>query len=59
MQAGSIIDGVDGDLARLTGKGSPFGAFLDAVIDRYADGSAMMGLILWTATLYDDALVWG
>ena len=58
VQAGSIIDGVDGDKSRLTGKGSPFGAFLDAVIDRYADGSAMVDLILWTAKLYDGALVW-
>ena len=59
VQAGSIVDGVDGDRARLTGKGSPFGAFLDAVFDRYAAGSAILGLTLWTATLYDDALVWG
>ena len=57
-QAGSIIDGVDGDLARLTGKESPFGAFLDAVIDRYADGLVMLGLTMWTATLYDGVLVW-
>ena len=57
-QASSIIDGVDGDLARLTGKASPFGAFLDAVIDRYADGFVMLSLTLWAAMLYDGALVW-
>jgi phosphatidylglycerophosphate synthase len=58
VRAGSIIDAVDGDKSRLTGKGSPFGAFLGTVIDWYAHGSAMVDLILWTAKLYDGALVW-
>ncbi|MBI2911151.1 MAG: CDP-alcohol phosphatidyltransferase family protein [Chloroflexi bacterium] len=46
-QANSIVDGADGDLARLKGRASSFGGFLDAVLDRYADGLILLGLILW------------
>ena len=46
-QASSIVDGVDGDLARLTGQASKFGAFLDAILDRYADGLILLGLAIW------------
>ena len=37
IQAVSVVDGVDGELARLKGMASRFGAVLDAVTDRYAD----------------------
>ncbi len=37
VQLSSIIDGVDGELARVLGKTSRFGGFLDAVLDRIAD----------------------
>jgi phosphatidylglycerophosphate synthase len=43
----SVVDGVDGDLARLTGKGSRFGAVFDAVLDRYADGAIVGGAAWW------------
>ena len=43
----SVVDGVDGDLARLTGKGSRFGAVFDAVLDRYADGAIIGGAAWW------------
>jgi len=36
-QFSSILDGVDGDLATLTGRVSVFGGFLDALLDRYGD----------------------
>ena len=49
-QAGSIIDGVDGDLARITGAGSKFGAFFDAVVDRYSDALVLLGLTIWAAS---------
>lgn len=47
-QFSSIVDGVDGELARLKGLASPFGAFYDAVLDRYADAAIVLGMILWT-----------
>lgn len=46
-QFSSIVDGVDGEIARLKGLASPFGAFYDAVLDRYADAAIVLGMILW------------
>ena len=36
-QISSIIDGVDGEIARLKFRTTKFGGFFDAVLDRYAD----------------------
>lgn len=43
-QIASILDGVDGDLAVLTNRVSPFGGFLDAMLDRYGDAAILMGM---------------
>lgn len=45
--AAQILDGVDGQLARLTGRETTAGAFLDSVLDRYTDGFLVIGLILF------------
>lgn len=42
--ASQVLDGVDGQLARLRGEDSPWGAFLDSVMDRYSDGAVLVGL---------------
>ena len=47
-QLSSIVDGVDGGLARLKGMSSTFGGFLDSVLDRYADIFIVLGLTLWS-----------
>jgi phosphatidylglycerophosphate synthase len=39
-------DILDGALARASGQVSPFGAFLDSVLDRYSDLLVLAGLIL-------------
>ncbi|MGD9505399.1 MAG: CDP-alcohol phosphatidyltransferase family protein, partial [Syntrophobacteraceae bacterium] len=39
-----VLDGVDGQFARITGKQSRGGAFWDSVLDRYADGAMMIGM---------------
>jgi phosphatidylglycerophosphate synthase len=39
-----VLDGVDGQFARLTGRVTRFGGFLDSVLDRYADGFLVIGL---------------
>ena len=49
IQLASIIDGVDGDLARLTGRSSRFGAALDAIADRYADAAILGGMTIYAA----------
>jgi phosphatidylglycerophosphate synthase len=42
-----VLDGVDGQYARLTGTQSSAGAFLDSVLDRYSDGFLVIGLIVY------------
>jgi len=48
VQLSSIVDGIDGSLARLKGMTSEFGGFLDSMLDRYADILIVLGLILWS-----------
>ena len=48
VQASSIVDGVDGDLARAKNMASKFGGFFDALLDRYADAVILAGLAYWT-----------
>ena len=44
-QLASIIDGCDGEIARLKHLQSEFGGWLDAVLDRYADAILLFGLM--------------
>ena len=55
VQASSIVDGVDGDLARAKNMASRFGGFFDAVLDRYADAIIIAGLGYWTFTFQEGA----
>ena len=40
------LDILDGALARVSGRASPFGAFLDSVLDRYSDLVVLAGLVV-------------
>jgi CDP-diacylglycerol---glycerol-3-phosphate 3-phosphatidyltransferase len=42
-------DMVDGQMARLSGRQSPWGAFLDSTLDRVGDAAVFAGLVLWFA----------
>ena len=44
---GSLLDILDGALARVSGKGTPFGAFLDSTTDRVSEGFVLgaIGLV--------------
>jgi phosphatidylglycerophosphate synthase len=53
-----ILDGVDGQLARLTGRQSRGGAFLDSVLDRYSDGALVIGLTVFSLGLGLDVPAW-
>jgi CDP-L-myo-inositol myo-inositolphosphotransferase len=44
-QLASIIDGCDGEIARLKHSQSEFGGWFDAVLDRYADAFLLFGLM--------------
>ena len=43
-QIASVIDGCDGEIARLKFKASEFGGWFDAVLDRYGDALLLFGL---------------
>lgn len=40
----AVCDALDGTLARVSGKGSRFGAFLDSTIDRFEESIVFLGL---------------
>jgi len=42
-------DMVDGQMARLSGRTSSWGAFLDSTLDRIGDAAVFAGLVLWFA----------
>ncbi|MDY5131298.1 CDP-alcohol phosphatidyltransferase family protein, partial [Actinotignum timonense] len=42
-----IFDSLDGQIARLTGTASRWGAFLDSTLDRLADSAIFCGILLW------------
>jgi len=53
IQAVSVVDGVDGDLARLKGMSTKLGHVLDAVTDRYADALILGGMTIAAARFED------
>ena len=58
VQLSSIVDGIDGNLARLKGASSTFGGFLDSVLDRYADILVVLGLTLWSLSHETYSGIW-
>ncbi|MCH8066473.1 MAG: NTP transferase domain-containing protein [Chloroflexi bacterium] len=50
IQLASILDGSDGEVARLKKLQSPFGNFFDAVVDRYSDGFILFGMFYYMLT---------
>jgi CDP-diacylglycerol--glycerol-3-phosphate 3-phosphatidyltransferase len=53
----SIFDVLDGRVARLRGRGTRFGAFLDSTMDRYSDAVIYLGLLLLYARLDNTPLM--
>jgi choline kinase/phosphatidylglycerophosphate synthase len=50
VQLSSALDGVDGELARVSGRSSQLGAVLDAVCDRYGDVAVIAGAAVGAGT---------
>ncbi|MCF2706584.1 CDP-alcohol phosphatidyltransferase family protein [Arcanobacterium haemolyticum] len=48
-----IFDNLDGQIARLTGTSSPWGAFLDSTLDRISDAAIFCGLLVWAYRFAD------
>jgi phosphatidylglycerophosphate synthase len=55
IQAVSVIDGVDGELARLRNMATRFGEVFDAVSDRYADALMLAGMTVYAVRFEDHA----
>ena len=55
-QISSIIDGCDGEIARLKFQTSEFGGWYDAVLDRYADAFLLFGLTYYAYFLGENLL---
>jgi CDP-diacylglycerol--glycerol-3-phosphate 3-phosphatidyltransferase len=56
--AGTLADTLDGQIAKASGGGTPFGAFLDSTVDRVADAALFSGTALLAAASGQPALVW-
>ena len=46
---GSLCDMLDGRYSRMSGKGTPFGAFLDSTLDRIEEGIVLAAVAAWFA----------
>lgn len=47
LTAGSLLDAVDGALARAQGGGTAFGSFLDSTLDRAGESILYTGIAVW------------
>lgn len=56
LTAGSLLDAVDGALARATGGGTPFGSFLDSTLDRAGEAILYIGIGAWLVTSQPEPL---
>jgi CDP-diacylglycerol--glycerol-3-phosphate 3-phosphatidyltransferase len=54
---GSIMDTLDGRYSRMSGKGTPFGAFLDSTLDRLEEGIVLIAVGAYFASRHNQAAV--
>jgi CDP-diacylglycerol---glycerol-3-phosphate 3-phosphatidyltransferase len=55
--AGSLMDMLDGRYSRMSGKGTPFGAFLDSTLDRIEEGIVLTAVAAYFSDRGDDLAV--
>jgi CDP-diacylglycerol--glycerol-3-phosphate 3-phosphatidyltransferase len=55
--AGSVMDTLDGRYSRMSGKGTPFGAFLDSTLDRMEEGVVLAAVAAYFASRGDELAV--
>ena len=55
--AGSLMDMLDGRYSRMSGKGTPFGAFLDSTLDRAEEGIVLAAVAAYLAAHNQDVAV--
>lgn len=54
---GSVMDTLDGRYSRMSGKGTPFGAFLDSTLDRLEEGIVLTAVAAYFASRHDQVAV--
>ena len=54
---GSVCDTLDGRYSRMSGKGTPFGAFLDSSLDRIEEGIVLAAVGVYFARIGDEPAV--
>src|SRR5205823_12354679 len=54
---GSIMDTLDGRYSRMSGKGTPFGAFLASTLDRLEEGIVLTAVGAYFASRHDQVAV--
>jgi CDP-diacylglycerol--glycerol-3-phosphate 3-phosphatidyltransferase len=54
---GSVMDTLDGRYSRMSGKGTPFGAFLDSTLDRISEGIVLAAVAAQFAREGDEVAV--
>jgi CDP-diacylglycerol--glycerol-3-phosphate 3-phosphatidyltransferase len=54
---GSVMDTLDGRYSRMSGKGTPFGAFLDSTLDRVEEGIVLAAVAAYFAAEGDELAV--
>jgi CDP-L-myo-inositol myo-inositolphosphotransferase len=58
IQLSSIVDGCDGEVARLRFQSSKFGGWFDTILDRYADTAIVVGVSFGYWLAHPHAAVW-
>jgi CDP-diacylglycerol---glycerol-3-phosphate 3-phosphatidyltransferase len=54
---GSVMDTLDGRYSRMSGKGTPFGAFLDSTLDRLEEGIVLTAVAAYFASMHNEIAV--
>jgi CDP-diacylglycerol--glycerol-3-phosphate 3-phosphatidyltransferase len=54
---GSVMDTLDGRYSRMSGKGTPFGAFLDSTLDRVEEGIVLAAVAAYFSSRGNDMAV--
>jgi len=57
-QISSVIDGVDGEIARMKNMRSEFGGWFDSVLDRYSDAFVLFGLAYHSTFHHNSFMCW-
>ncbi len=57
FMVGSVMDTLDGRYSRMSGKGTPFGAFLDSTLDRLEEGIVLTAVGAYFASRHMEVAV--